>query len=138
MARDDPTPDAEGQDGAAFVSFDFEHIYPYKFWVSQWMEDEAYPQGFRYKILSVRDQRAQRFELVILLEERGGSKSEMARVSGPMGGVENVAADSRQFLEKRFGLDFDEQDYTAARTLEEFDALTVKHGWSMRQIDDDA
>jgi hypothetical protein len=117
--------------GSAFVNFDFTRWFPHVFWVSDWKEDESYPGGYRYKVLSVRDVIDQRVEVVVVLEERNGPKTEMARVSGPLSGVRGMAIHFTDGLAGRFGLTFQEQDFSTVRDEEAFDANAKEYGWTL-------
>jgi hypothetical protein len=78
----------------AFVSLDFKSWYPYKFWVSSWGADESYPDGFRYKVLSSYNPEAEVVDLVLLLEEKNGDKTEMKHVEANLDKADDVAESS--------------------------------------------
>jgi hypothetical protein len=117
--------------GPGVINFDYERWFPHIFWVSQWTSDDSIPDGYCYKLLSVRDESAGRVELVVLLTERNGDKNEMHRFSIPTEQARSAARDWAAGLTKRFGLDFEEQDYSAIRTREDLNAATRKFGWTM-------
>ena len=118
-----------------FLKLDFARFFPHKFWISDWGEDEAYPDGFRYKILSARDEEHGLVELVLLLEEWGGTKQEMHRVQVKLAALDGYARVFWQGLEREHGIEFEEQDFTHVRTEEEFDRAIAKYGWSSREPD---
>jgi hypothetical protein len=60
-----------------FVHIDFEKTFPQVFWTSNWGEDADCPEGFRYKVFSVRKEPASDFEVVLVHELRDGSKTEV-------------------------------------------------------------
>ena len=113
------------------VNFDFVRFFPQKFWVSNWATDETYPSGYCYKILAVRDEMERRVELVLIRSQRDGTKEELHRAAVPIGELDEAASVFSVGLAKKFGLDFEEQDFSAVRTLEEFRALSQKYGWSL-------
>jgi hypothetical protein len=119
--------------GPAFVNFDFNRWFPQVFWVSDWKEDRSYPDGYRYKVLSVRDAEAERAEVVVVLEERSGHKVEMSRVAGPLADVRTMGSHFTEGLAIRFGLVFEEQDFSSANSQDAFDALAKQHGWAMSE-----
>jgi len=102
--------------GPGAVNFDYWRWFPHIFWFSGWTSNSLWPNGFCYKVLSVRDEFASRVEVVVLLEESDGNKHEMYRFSIPAiqtrGTVEFLIGD----LSRRHGLRFEEQDYSGVRT----------------------
>lgn len=116
-----------------FVKIDFARHFPHKFWISDWSEDQQYPAGFRYKILGVRDETKQVVELVLVLEERNGDKQEMHRAQVKVAAADGYARVFVDGLEEEHGLDFEEQDFTAVRSAEEFDRAVASYGWSGEQ-----
>ena len=119
--------------GAGIINFDFQTIYPPKFWISNWASDTTYPKGYCYKILSVRNSANARAEIVVLRTYHDGTKEELHRADVSISEVENASSIFVSGLSQRFSLDFEEQDYTHARTLEEFKQLTSEHGWGMQR-----
>lgn len=124
------TPDQPG-----IIRIDFARHFPHKFWISDWSEDESYPDGFRYKLLGVRDEREQVVELVLLLEERSGEKQEMHRAQAKLAAADGYARVFVNGLAKKFALDFEEQDFTAVRTPEEFERGVAAYGWQGEESD---
>jgi hypothetical protein len=122
---------SSGQPG--IVKLDFARYFPHKFWISDWSEDDEYPEGFRYKVLGVRDEEEQAVELVLLLEERNGSKQEVHRALVKVAAADGYARVFVDGLEEEHGLDFEEQDFTAVRTAEQFDRAVTTYGWSGRE-----
>jgi hypothetical protein len=121
---------AESSQQPGFVKIDFARYFPHKFWISDWSEDDQYPDGFRYKVLGVRDEGQQVVELVLLLEAQSGEKQEMHRVQVKMAAADGYARVFVDGLSEEHGLDFEEQDFTGARTAEEFDKAVAAYGWS--------
>jgi hypothetical protein len=118
--------------GPGVINFDYERWFPHIFWVSQWTSDDSLPDGYCYKLLSVRDESVGQVELVVLLTERNGYKSEMHRFSVPTEQARSAGRDWAAGLTKRFSLDFEEQDYSAIRTRDDFNVTTQKYGWTMQ------
>ena len=114
---------------AGFIKIDFARHFPHKFWVSNWSEDDTYPDGFRYKLLGVRDEIVEVVELVVLLEETNGDKEEMHRAQVEIAAADGYASVFLDGLAEAHHLDFEEQDFTAVRTFEEFDKLVTSYGW---------
>lgn len=119
-----------GEDQVGYVKLDFVRFFPHKFWVSTWGTDLSYPDGFRYKLLTVRDETERRVELVLLLEQRDGDKLEMHRATIDMRQVDGYAGAFWKGLEEEHGVSFEEQDFTAARSIIEFDEAVAAHGWN--------
>lgn len=117
-------------DQPGFVKIDFARHFPHKFWISEWSEDDSYPNGFRYKLLGVRDEAKQLVELVLLIEEKSGDKEEMHRAQVKLGSADGYARIFIDGLEKEHGLEFEEQDFTAVRTAEAFEQAVAGYGWS--------
>jgi len=127
---------SESQEPRAFITLDFRRFFPHKCWVSDWGKDPTYPDGFRYKILSVRDEKKREVELVILLEQDDGTKEEMHRVKlKPVKFVDKYARTLVDGLEKEDGIEFEEQDLSRVRKEEEFDRAIAKYGWLSREPD---
>ena len=126
-----PEPQTNTDLGPGVVNFDYQRWFPHIFWVSQWTSDDSYPNGYCYKLLSVRDEVTGRVEVVVLLAERNGNKHEMTRFSISLVEVRGAAKIWVDGLSKRFNLDFEEQDYSAICTQDEFNDETQKYGWSM-------
>jgi hypothetical protein len=117
--------------GPALTNYDFERFFPHKSWVSAWAKDETYPAGYCYKILSVRDEVDGHVELVLIRAYRDGTKDELHRARVRVAVADDAAGVFSRGLAQKFGLTFEEQDYRAARSLEQFHVLTQKYGWSM-------
>ena len=118
---------------SGLVTYDFERFFPHKSWVSDWATDETYPAGYCYKILSVRDEVDDRVELVLVRAFRDGTKEELHRARVRVCEVDDAAGILSRGLAQKFGLDFEEQDYSTARSLEQFHISTQKYGWSMHK-----
>jgi len=112
------------------IKVDFERFFPHKFWISTWGKDSAYPDGFRYKILSARDEKQQTIEVVLLLEKSDGEKVEMLRSEPQLNAIDGYARVYWRGLEDEYQIEFEEQDYSAIRTAEEFEDAVASHGWS--------
>ena len=128
---------SEPSEQEAFIKLDFRRFFPHKFWVSDWGKDATYPDGFRYKILSSRDEKKGVVELVLLLEQDDGSKEEMHRVQlKPVKSVDKYARTFVDGLEEEHGIEFEKQDFSPIRTEEEFNRAIAKYGWLSREPDD--
>jgi hypothetical protein len=113
----------------AFLSFDFARTFPHKFWTSNWKTDSTYPEGFRYKVLSARQEPAKIGELVVVLEERRGTESEMIRMTNPLADFDELAAAFVGGLASEHGLDFELVDCSNVHDLTEFHRRVKAAGW---------
>jgi hypothetical protein len=114
----------------ALVSIDFSARFPHKFWVSSWSRDEQYPNGFRYKLLSVRPEPSGPIELVIVIEEVGGAKTEMSRLEVSPSAFDRTASTFVEGFTESYGIEFTELDLSNVRTAREFERLVSLSGWS--------
>lgn len=90
----------------ALISIDFQDTFPHKFWISTWSKDESYPMGFRYKLLSARDNRSDYVELVIVLEEPDGCKTEMKRMDIKISAFDDIAWRFVRGFEETYEMEF--------------------------------
>lgn len=125
----------DSDDNTPLVQFDFEDVFPFKFWVSNWQRDGSHPDGFRYKLLSVRHRSEEIIELVLAREEADGTKTEVMRHPIDESIAHEASADLLKRVREQYSLDFEEQDYSACRTLDEFHSATERFGWSMNSLD---
>lgn len=119
----------------ALMSIDFKHTFPYLFWISNWATDESYPEGFRYKILVIRNVKTKKLDVSLVLEESNGDKTLMRRFSADVGDLALTAL--REFvkkLEDSFNIEFEEQDFSDVETYEEFEVRTARLGWHGYEI----
>lgn len=123
-----------GDSTLGIVVINFETTFPHKFWVSSWSNDDQYPDGFRYKLLSVRSEPDNQIELVLLLEEPSGDKSEMTRMDVAASAFDRTAATFIDGLADEYGLEFDEVDATHTRSLSEFEGVVIKAGWQVSDV----
>src|SRR5688572_23515166 len=115
----------------SLATFDFENLFPHKFWISDWHKNETFPDGFCYKLLSTRDERSGEVEIVLLRALRDGQKEELYRARVSEADADKAANVFVRGLEVRLGIGFEEQDYSGVRSLSEFQRLAEKHGWSL-------
>ena len=114
----------------AFVSIDFQKLFPHKYWVSSWSSDEQYPAGFRYKLLSVRPEPEGLIVLVVILEEKSGAKTEMNRLSVSPSALDRTATIFVDGLSDEYNIEFSELDLTKVRSESEFERIVQAAGWS--------
>jgi len=124
------SPMAKPSEQPGFFKIDFVRFFPHKFWISNWGNDATYPGGFRYKLLSVRDEKKHAAELVLLLEQNGGGKQEMHRVQVKLDALDGYARVFWEGLENEHDIEFEEQDFSEVRTADEFDQAVAEYGWS--------
>lgn len=114
---------------SGIVVIDFTSRFPHKFWISSWSMDEQYPSGFRYKLLSVRPEPDGPIELVIVLEDSTGAKTEMSRLDVDQSALDRMSAVFLQGLTEEYGLDFELLDFSHVRTSHEFERQAAAAGW---------
>ena len=113
-----------------FQTIDFVRAFPHVCWVSAWGQDDAFPQGYCYKVLSHRLEPEHMVEVILLRELRDGTKSEVARLRGAVG---NFAAIDQAVAKLGFVLSvsFERFDMTDCRTAEEYKTKAAKLGWEV-------
>ena len=117
----------------AFVTLDFIRRFPHRFWITDWSSDEHYPAGYRYKILSSREEPDGPMEFVVLLEERSGQKTEMKRLSISPLSFDHTADVFVSGLADSYDLKFELVDCTAARSEDQFERIVTAAGWHSYQ-----
>ena len=120
---------ADQSEQPGLIKLDFVRFYPHKFWISDWAEDETYPDGFRYKVLSARDENASTVEIVLLLQARDGTKEEMHRAAVNLAAVDRYTRVFVEGLQSQYGIEFEEQDFSKVRSAEEFEQSVAAYGW---------
>jgi hypothetical protein len=111
------------------VVFDFVTRFPHKFWVSSWAKDDQYPDGFRYKLISVRPEPDGLIELLVLLEEKSGDKTEMTSLEVSPSALDRTANTFTEGLAEEYALEFEELDLSNTRSEQQFHAKVVEAGW---------
>ena len=113
----------------ASLSFDFQTTFPHKFWISSWNRDHSYPAGFRYKLLSARREPAGPIELVVILEQPGGFKTEMKRYDVEREAFDRVAQTFVDGLAVSHAVDFEVVDLSWVLDPREFEEAAQAAGW---------
>ena len=111
------------------TTLDFATRYPHKYWISDWSKDETYPDGFRYKLLSMRPDPGDFIELLLVLEQSGGEKTVMKHLDVAPSAFDRTAQTFVEGLAEAYGLDFELLDLSAIRTSEEFGRVVAEAGW---------
>ena len=114
---------------SALTTLDFVTHYPHKYWISNWAKDDAYPAGFRYKLLSVRPEPDDLIELMLVLEQPGGQKMVMKHLDVSPSAFDRTAQTFVEGLSEAYGLDFELLDLSSVRTSEEFERVVSEAGW---------
>ena len=114
---------------AGLMSFDFHHVFPHKTWISTWKEDESYPAGFRYKVMSAHDRVANTMELLVILQQRDGLKEVLKHLDVNAEAFDRYATIFVDGLTELYEIEFEEQDFRNCSTAEEFEALAERFGW---------
>ena len=117
----------------AIVSYDFVDTFPLWIWVSSWATDDSYPAGFRYKRFSTRSPQDE-CELILVLEERNGEKTEMKRLSGPPAAVLHTAKVFVEGLGESYGIEFNEFDFSDIKSSEEFERRVEELEWPSKSL----
>ena len=109
---------------------DLVRFFPHIFWVSNWAKDGQFPAGFRYKLLSVRDEKENKIELVTVMEEPGGIKTERDRITfSPLSAFERLAPGYVAKLEEAFGIKFERLDLTDIRSEADWEERCREEGF---------
>ena len=111
------------------VVVDFASHFPHKFWISTWAKDEQYPEGFRYKLLSVRPATEGLIEFVVLLEQSSGEKSEMTRLDISPSAFDRTANTFISGLAEEYEIEFEELDCSKIETEHQFCNVVRAAGW---------
>jgi hypothetical protein len=119
----------------AFVSFDFITHFPFKYYISTWNSDEHYPEGFRYKLLSSKRKNDPFIEVIILLQEKNGFKTEMKRMDIKEEAFDRLVPIALRSLENMHCISFEEQDYSTCESSEDFEDKAIKNGWVFNDVE---
>lgn len=115
----------------ALTTLDFTKRFPFKYWISDWAKDDTYPEGFRYKLLSVRDESEHMIEFVVVLQQLNGDKKLMKQMSISTDAFERTANVFLEGLTGAYGLQFECLDFSTVRDAAKFGDLVCQAGWSM-------
>jgi hypothetical protein len=123
---------SEPQDGKkkpmqGMVVIDCVRAFPHVFWVSNLGRDQEFPQGFRYKILAVRQEPEGKVDAVLFRELPDGTKTELLRFGGAR---DAFAPDSMiQDLGRKLSITFERFDLSGIKTYPEFETMAREMGW---------
>jgi hypothetical protein len=112
------------------LEFDFVDLFPHKFWISDWSADAQYPDGFRYKLLSSRCESRDVIQFLVVLLQRSGDKEILSSLDVATSVFDQVAARFVTGLAEKYGLDFEEQDFSSCRTHAAFASESRARGWA--------
>src|SRR4030095_12286451 len=104
----------------ALVTYDFVACFPHVGWISTWSSDAQYPNGFRYKILTVRHDPERKIEVVLVMEEVSGNMRWRLRLDVAAGAFDRTVRSLVAKLAVRFKIEFEEHDLSDVRTADEF------------------
>ncbi len=113
----------------ALVTYDFVTRFPHVGWISNWSSDDQYPNGFRYKVLTVRHEPECKIEVVLVMAETGGNKIERLRFDVAADAFDKNVRSLVTKLAARFKIEFEEDDLSDVRTADEFERRTKELGW---------
>jgi hypothetical protein len=125
----------ENLNNSGFVDWDFIRYFPYKHWISNWANDDEYPDGYCYKLMTSRDTVTQKTDVVLVLAKTDGNKKQMLRHTVPSGDLDRAAKLITEDIGEQFGLDFQEQDYSQVRTFDELVEVSQTFGWIWKKPD---
>lgn len=126
------SPDYDATD--AIVSIDFASLFPHVFWVSSWAADDQYPDGFRYKLLSVRPEPEGHIQLVVVLEQTDGSKHELSRLDISPSAFCRTANTFVEGLSEAYGIAFTPIDLSSVVDQSEFERRVIAAGWLQTSV----
>ena len=114
----------------ASILIDFKTYFPYKFCISDWSKDETYPNGFRYKILSVQNAEQDLFEFVLILEEPNQYKTEMERLKiSKKKAIDRTMKIFTNGLKEEHGITFEMLNLSNIKNEYDFDKKVKECGW---------
>jgi hypothetical protein len=119
----------DGHTSEAVTTIDFVTRYPHKYWISDSAKDGTYPEGFRYKVLSVHPEPEGLIELVLALEQPGGHKTVMKHMDVSPSAFDRTVQIFVEGLAEEYGLDFESLDLSAIRTFDEYERVVTQAGW---------
>ena len=112
------------------ASIDFERRFPHRFWYSAWFADNEHPRGVRYKLISsLTEPAGGPIELVVVLEERGGARTEANRIEVSASAFEKTAAIYVDGLSEAGKLTFFAVDLIKCRSPLAFKRILGDAGW---------
>jgi hypothetical protein len=117
-----------------FIRLDFTHTFPHVFWASSIGYDERSPEGFRYKVLTMRREPEMVIELVLLRESVNGTKTQLAHMQAPLDKF-GATGDMVRQLGQDQSVSFERFDLTQIRTFEEFRTKAIEIGWEAAQCE---
>jgi hypothetical protein len=115
-----------------FVRLDFTRTFPHVFWVSGIGYDDRSPEGFRYKVLTMRREPEMLIELILLRESVNGAKTQLAHMQAPIDKFGTTDDMVRQLGQDK-SVSFERFDLTDIRTFDEFRAKSIEIGWEAAQ-----
>jgi len=115
-------------EAAGFQHIDFITTFPFIDWVSEWGADESYPEGFRYKVVSVLREPETTTEFVLIRELRDGTKAELSRFTGAADRMSAVEEAIRR-LGQQLSIRFQRFDMRAYRTFAAYKERAIELGW---------
>jgi hypothetical protein len=119
---------------ARLPAIDFSNVYPHLIWVSSEARDRDQPDGFRYKLLSVRHEACQTVEFVIVRENHLGDRARVIHARGPVHSFEATTESVLAHLGQNAGVTFELYDLRDACDLERFRAKLSAFGWEENRL----
>ena len=112
-------------------TIDFRETFPYLAWISTEGQDEKYPDGFRYKLLSVRTADSETVEFAMIRELHDGTKIVALHARGPLAPFGETATAMVNDFSRRYDVEFTRTDLSDVRDLEEFRQRATALGWDV-------
>src|SRR5690348_12417920 len=104
--------------GETLLSYDFEHRFPHRFWISNWTSDDTYPSGFRYKLLSARDTSSDEIDFLVVVQSADGTKTVLKHLGIAASAFDRTTRIFVDGLAERHRLNFEQLDLTDVRTAD--------------------
>jgi hypothetical protein len=112
----------------AYVRLDFIRTFPHIFWISSVSYDQEAPNGFRYKMFTVRHEPGMNVELILLRERDDGIKRVLAHMQGSMEKF-GTTQDIIRELQSSANVEFEQFDLSSIRTFDDFRIHAIEVGW---------
>ena len=120
-----------GTPASVLPLIDFREVFPYLAWLSTEGHSDKYPDGFRYKLLSVRTADAKTVEFALIRVLHDGTEMVALHARGPLEPFGESATALVRDFSRRTGVEFRRIDLTDVRDPETFRAKAADLGWDL-------
>lgn len=121
-------PESVPQEPWAYVRLDFKRTFPHVFWVSSASYDAEAPDGFCYKLFTMRHEPEMIIELLLLRQMENGTKRKVIHVEAPIDKF-GTTQDIIRELEQSANVVFERFDLMNIRTWDDFRSKADEVGW---------